>query len=76
MHDDGGLQMAARLKGFEMPWVFVFPAIVIGISILLPFLAQIIASLFVLICKAIAAFIYFLAWLRVKWYAHREERQQ
>lgn len=52
-----------------MPWVFVFPAIVIGISILLPFLAQIIANLFVLICKAIAAFIYFLTWLRVKWYA-------
>lgn len=76
MHDDGDLQMAARLKVFEMPWVFVFPAIVIGISILLPFLAQIIANLFVLICKAIAAFIYFLTWLRVKWYAHREEQQQ
>ena len=57
-----------------MPWVFVFPAIVIGISILLPFLAQIIANLFVLICKAIAAFIYFLTWLRVKWHAPREER--
>lgn len=57
-----------------MPWLFVFPAIVIGIPILLPFLAQIIANLFVLICKAIAALIYFLTWLRVKWYARREER--
>ncbi len=74
MHDNGGLRVAARLKGFEMPWVFVFPAIVIGISILLPFLAQILAGLLVLIGKAIAAFIYFLTWLRVKWYARREEQ--
>ena len=51
MHDNGGLQMAARLKGFAMPWVFVFPAIVIGISILLPFLVQVVGGLILFVIK-------------------------
>ena len=53
MHVNGGLQMAARLKGFEMPWVFVFPAIVIGLSILLPFLVQVVGGLVLFVLQLV-----------------------
>lgn len=36
-----------------MPWVFVFPAIVIGLSILLPFLVQVVGGLVLFVLQLI-----------------------
>ncbi len=36
-----------------MPWVFVFPAIVIGLSILLPFLVQVVGGLVLFVLQLV-----------------------
>ena len=36
-----------------MPWAFVFPAIVIGLSILLPFLVQVVGGLVLFVLQLV-----------------------
>lgn len=59
MHDNGGLQMAARLKGFEMPtWLFVTLLL-----FSLPVLIELFGVLLCLVISAITKIFEFIAWL-------------